>query len=698
MSSQSLSKNFPILASEFCQELNFELFLDHFSAGSNRKLWWRCSKKTTHVWKSSIKHRTNGSGCPYCSGRLASPDNNLADCHPTIASQLYLAKNIGVKADEITPSSGKKLWWQCPKIDSHVYQARVADRTGVNSGCPYCDGKKVDETNSLATQYPEIAATWHSQKNAPITPDDVTWGTNKKFYWQCEKEDSHVYQAPVVNKTSGQSGCTICQNRVLTPLNSLAAKYPDIADSWHPTKNAPLTPHDVISGGHKKYWWLCSFGHTWQTTAKSRIGGNGCPKCSNQTSRLEIRIYCELKALFTHVSWREKIDSMEADILLPTYKIVIEVDGQYWHKGKIDADNKKTLRFNSLGYEVIRLRESPLPPLTIHDICYNHSDHHMQTLLSLLGKVDDLSEDPKVRSEFYDYKQSSTFAADSEYRKILSALPAPPKGYSLLSDRPDVTKVWDYEANYPLVPEMFYPTSHKNILWHCNEGHTWKKSIAVWNKHSKCPTCEQHQNSLLTCYPEIAQSWHTSKNGDLLPTDVSKKSMKKVWWHCNEDHNYPMSVAKRTSGQGCPYCAGKRVGKDNNLAAKYPSIAALWHPTKNGDKNPEDFTYGSAKTFWWRCEQSPHHDHQMEIKKKTCAKMGCPYCAGKRVAPDNSLAVLRPDLAAQWHPSKNKDLTPTSVTKQSGKRVWWVCEHGHEFTQRIVERFQGISCPECRRN
>lgn len=32
-----------------------------------------------------------------------------------------------------------------------------------------------------------------------------------------------------------------------------------------------------------------------------------------------------------------------------------------------------------------------------------------------------------------------------------------------------------------------------------------------------------------------------------------------------------------------------------------------------------------------------------------------------------SLAEVHPDLASQWHPTKNVDLTPFDVTKGSGK-------------------------------
>jgi hypothetical protein len=80
--------------------------------------------------------------------------------------------------------------------------------------------------------------------------------------------------------------------------NSLAQVRPDIAKDWHPSKNTPITPSDVVAGGYKRVWWICKHGHEWQSTVGSRVhNGTGCSKCSLQTSRIEIAVYSELKAL-----------------------------------------------------------------------------------------------------------------------------------------------------------------------------------------------------------------------------------------------------------------------------------------------------------------------------------------------------------------------------------------------------------------
>ena len=38
--------------------------------------------------------------------------------------------------------------------------------------------------NSLAEVHPELILVW-SEKNLPLTPDDITFGSNKKVWWKC---------------------------------------------------------------------------------------------------------------------------------------------------------------------------------------------------------------------------------------------------------------------------------------------------------------------------------------------------------------------------------------------------------------------------------------------------------------------------------------------------------------------------------
>ncbi|MGE5258432.1 MAG: zinc-ribbon domain-containing protein [Hyphomicrobiales bacterium] len=61
-----------------------------------------------------------------------------------------------------------------------------------------------------------------------------------------------------------------------------------------------------------------------------------------------------------------------------------------------------------------------------------------------------------------------------------------------------------------------------------------------------------------------------------------------------------------------------------------------------------------------------------------------------------NLYVLRPDLAREWHPTKNGSLGPKDVTPGSRRQAWWLCEKGHWWQARICDRSRGMKCTFCR--
>ena len=63
-----------------------------------------------------------------------------------------------------------------------------------------------------------------------------------------------------------------------------------------------------------------------------------------------------------------------------------------------------------------------------------------------------------------------------------------------------------------------------------------------------------------------------------------------------------------------------------------------------------------------------------------------------------SLAALRPDLLAEWHPARNAELglDPYETGVHSERRVFWRCAGcGHEWSQSPKARTHGRGCPAC---
>lgn len=119
-----------------------------------------------------------------------------------------------------------------------------------------------------------------------------------------------------------------------------------------------------------------------------------------------------------------------------------------------------------------------------------------------------------------------------------------------------------------------------------------------------------------------------------------------------------------------------------------------WNYARNVGLTPADVTYGSKKKVWWRCGKG--HEWQTAVYVRTGSNSGCPYCTGKQTASGESdLLSQRPDLAAQWHPTKNGAVTPDCVSLGSHKTVWWICEKGHEWRAMVKTRVRGYGCPVC---
>ena len=204
-------------------------------------------------------------------------------------------------------------------------------------------------------------------------------------------------------------------------------------------------------------------------------------------------------------------------------------------------------------------------------------------------------------------------------------------------------------------------------------------------------------------HPEIAAQWHPTKNGDLKPEDVTFGMNCRVWWKCPvaDDHEWPATVNNRaTKGTRCGFCFGDRVSLSTCLLTTHPKIAAEWHPTKNGSLTPKDVMSGSSsRKIWWKCPVANDHEWRTSVCNRTSGGgNGCPCCSGHKVAHSNCLLTVYPEIAAQWHPTKNGSLTPRDVVACSHRKVWWKCPVGddHEWPTSVAHRtVEKTGCPCC---
>ena len=310
------------------------------------------------------------------------------------------------------------------------------------------------------------------------------------------------------------------------------------------------------------------------------------------------------------------------------------------------------------------------------------------------------------------------------------------KRKSLKEEFPELALQWHPTKNGKLTPDQVSPRSGKKVWWYLpyddpvtgkHFNFEWKAVIA--NRTSQkngCPYLTNDAawpgyNDLATHYPEIAEQWHPTKNGELTPDQVVPGSRKKVWWYLPYDDpvtgkhfnfEWEATLINRTSQKnGCPYLTNDAAWPGyNDLATHYPEIAEQWHPTKNGELTPDQVVPGSGKKVWWYLPYDDpvtgkHFNFEWKavIVTRTFLNIGCPYLTNAAVWPGyNDLATHYPELAAQWHPTKNGGLTPDKVLAGGHKWGWWIMPYDDKETGKhfdfvwhsgVRSRIKNPDCP-----
>jgi len=259
----------------------------------------------------------------------------------------------------------------------------------------------------------------------------------------------------------------------------------------------------------------------------------------------------------------------------------------------------------------------------------------------------------------------------------------------------------------------------------------------------------------------VSKEWHPTKNGELRPENISPFTDKKVWWLCPNGHEYETAISNRTSkNSGCPHChrmfsclelrifvemnsiipsewqkdlfgySCDIFCKDMNLAIEVDG--SYWH--KNKEK------YDEEKTNVWvkngvtviRLREKPlkkingndisyfYQQSHLSVVKTLVKKI---YKITKNSSyfkylcmdsfidndeyykklselsqPSISILDVSPELAKEWHPIKNRYLSPSNFSYGSQKKVWWLCKNGHEWEAIVSSRVKGHNCPYCSRN
>ena len=162
------------LMAEWNWEKNNELGIYPYetTSRSGKKVWWTCSKG--HSFDAIVANRSNGKGCPYCSGhKVLSGVNDLATLYPYIAKEWDTEKNGDLLPTMVSAGSGKKVWWRCRK--GHEWQSLINSRTLQHTGCPSC---RLEQQ----TSFPEQAILFYCSQVTHAESRNMNFGKEIDIY------------------------------------------------------------------------------------------------------------------------------------------------------------------------------------------------------------------------------------------------------------------------------------------------------------------------------------------------------------------------------------------------------------------------------------------------------------------------------------------------------------------------------------
>lgn len=359
----------PRLVREWSRNLNGDIDPRTVAAFSNKKRWWVCPDHS-HDYEATVAKRSQGRGCPYCSGKKVLVGfNDLATVRPQMAAAWDYERNDDVTPEQVTEWSHRAFWWRCAEGHSWSMQVRRRSR---GLGCTVCAGYVLWRGyNDLATVAPAVAASLDHTRT-DLNPTQILATDRSKFPWVCHL--GHQWEATAKSRVLLGSGCPVCSgNQVLAGFNDLATADQMLARQWHPTRNGELTPQHVTSGSKKRVWWLCNEGHEWKAAVYSRTT-RGCRKCALRgTSRVERELFEACEGWLAEAEHLRSVRvagkrvSLDISGVCAGVPVVVEYDGSYFHADAVERDSVKTQALLDAGYVVVRVREEnhtalePLP-------------------------------------------------------------------------------------------------------------------------------------------------------------------------------------------------------------------------------------------------------------------------------------------------------------------------------------------------
>ena len=370
--------------------------------------------------------------------------------------------------------------------------------------------------NLLSEVHPELIEQW-SERNLPLTPDKITYGSNKIVWWKgaC----GHEWQTSIKARSNGEN-CPICSGaRVVEGINDLATLKPELAAEWS-SKNKTLKPTMVSVGSHKKVIWKGKCGHEWSATVKSRAtNGTGCPYCSHNKILVGFNDLASQRPQIAS-EWSERNYPLKPDMVT-----VFANRKVWWRCSKGHEWN--TLISTRSGGSGCPYCSGQLLLKGFNDFATTHpqlaqewSDRNLPLTPDMINEKSRRNVWWKCRECGYEW-QSVVYARVKGTVCPVCADRAVMEGYNdLATTDAHLLPEWDYEKNKDISPNKISRHSMQSVWWKCSLGHSWKAKISERAIEGKgCKVCEK---DYLTVFPKLAVMYYAAKKRIKVQTDTDK--------------------------------------------------------------------------------------------------------------------------------------------------------------------------------
>lgn len=700
---------YPELKEEYNFEKNKGIDSSSLSVTTSTPVWWKCN--VGHEWQVSpsgriqIRNRNpHISKCPHCQGikRLI----GYAEEYPEL-SKSFIADKNGRDFSTITSNDRlTKFWWFCNTCKNEFLsttQAMIRSYSSFAEGCPYCAGKKVKKENSFAALHPDIIDEYSSENK--IDPYNVTEKSDKMVKWVCRNNPEHKWSTSFRQRANGTGNCPECRgwhyNKILWQERPDPEKYYDINKNKRSFKT-----YSYMS--NEKVWWNCDNGHSFETMIMNvtRREQFQCPICEN---RLVEKGYNDLASQYPDLA--QEFDA-DKNMVHPD-DIYYASTLQYWWKC---TEGHEFIR--SAYHRVARAGECPVCNREIVVKGINDLQNKYPEVVNIWDyeknsvSPDEISDISTSRFYFkcklgHTYEAGLNSVKNNSFKCHVCNNIIVQKGInSLVDTHPELAA--EFSPNEMRKPSEFNKHMAYSILWrcpHCNGDYHYSIKDRELNDES-CPYCYKKRvlpgyNALTDTHPELVKEW--SPNNERGPETFTKDVGVYVKWICPKcNGEYAASISSReVADDACPYCKNdKPLLGYNSLADTHPKLAEEWSP--NNATKPYEVLKKYTYPVKWVCSNCGG-EYTAKINKREIGDDSCPYCNDNKILQGyNSFKAKHDKLLNEWDYINNYLIcNPDTVSDNTRKKVWWICQNKHKYlmpiSMRVYYQKRNLkACPYCK--